>query len=314
MIHREETDMDDDLYKVLGVARTASKLDIRTAYRNLAKQFHPDLHPGDKKSEEMFKKISAANEILGNKETRAKYDQGERNASEAKKAEPSYRNYADGHGAFRYHQGSAGADYGNFSDLFGDMFASQDAARDDIRFAGGDIRYHMTVEFLEAVNGTAKRVTLPDGRTLDVTIPPGLLDGQVLRLSGQGMPGVGGGPAGNALVEVAVRSHPFFRREGVDIHMDLSISLAEAILGAKIAVPTIAGKVTLTAPKGSNSKSVLRLKGKGVVDKHKGTIGDQYVTLTVMLPTVADDELESFVRKWSQEHPYEARCPEEVKT
>lgn len=162
---------------------------------------------------------------------------------------------------------------------------------------GADRRYRLEVDFLDAVNGTTQRVTLPDGESLEVAIPPGTQDGQVLRLRGQGEPGPGGGEAGDALIEIAVRPHPFFKRDGDDIRLDLPISLTEAVTGAKIPVPTPTGTVILTIPKHSNSGKVLRLKGKGV-RRPNGKHGDEYLILKIMLPERPDPELEKFVTNW----------------
>jgi DnaJ-class molecular chaperone len=167
---------------------------------------------------------------------------------------------------------------------------------------GGDRRYVLTVDFLDAVNGAKKRLALGPDKHLDVTIPAGLEDGQVLRLKGQGDPGMGGGAAGDALVEVKVAPHAAFKREGDDLRLEWPVSLAEAVLGGKVEVPTATGRVALSVPKGANTGTTLRLKGKGVGGK-----GDQYVTLKVVLPETLDPELEKFVREWSAKHPYTPR-------
>jgi DnaJ-class molecular chaperone len=166
-------------------------------------------------------------------------------------------------------------------------------ARGYSRMRGRDVRFSLDIDFLDAVNGAKRRVSLSEGRTLDVNIPPGVESGQVLRLKGQGGPGVQGGPAGDALVELTVRPHAFFRREGQDIHMDLNVSLTEVVEGARVQAPTPSGQVSLSIPAGSNSGKLLRLKGKGV-----GGAGDQIVRLVVMLPEPADEDLRKFVKKW----------------
>ena len=167
---------------------------------------------------------------------------------------------------------------------------------------GGDRQYALTVDFLDAVNGAKQRLELAPGKSLDVTIPAGVRDGQVLRLGGQGGPGIGGGPAGDALIEIHIAPHALFRREGDDILLDLPVTLGEAVLGGRITVPTPTGAVTMTVPPHSNTGSVLRLKGKGVAGK-----GDELVTLKVMLPTEADAELETFLKDWAGKHPYDPR-------
>ena len=176
-----------------------------------------------------------------------------------------------------------------FSGIFG-RHASGARGRSDRR--GADVAYRLAVDFLDAVNGANQQITMPDGATLDVTLPPGVRDGQILRLRGKGRPGQGGGAAGDALVEIEVRPHRQFTRKGDDIHIELPISLADAVLGGEIDVPTPSGKVRMTAPKWTNSGAVLRLKGKGV--QGKDGRGDQYVRLTIRLPDKPDPDLEKF--------------------
>ena len=172
---------------------------------------------------------------------------------------------------------------------------------------GADARYHLALDFLDAINGGKQQLTLPDGSVLDVNIPPGTRDGQILRLRGKGRPGIGGGPPGDALIEIEVRPHRIFTRKGDDIHVELPISLREAVLGGKVSVPTPSGSVTMTVPKWSNTDTVLRLKGRGV--PRPGGGGDEYVTLKVMLPDKPDPELEKFVAQWQ---PATARNPREA--
>jgi DnaJ-class molecular chaperone len=162
---------------------------------------------------------------------------------------------------------------------------------------GSDVHYRMEIDFLDAVNGAKRQIVLPDNTALDVTIPPGTRDGQILRLRGKGRPGLGGGPPGDALIEIAVRPHPFFTRKGDDIHVELPISLREAVLGGKVQVPTPSGSVTMTIPKWTNTGAVLRLKRKGA-PRPDGSRGDEYVTLKVALPKEPDTELERFVAQW----------------
>src|SRR5260370_29140532 len=166
-----------------------------------------------------------------------------------------------------------------------------------MRMRGQAVHYRLPIEFLEAVNGATKRITMPDGGTLDVVIPAGTRDKQVLRLRGKGGPGLGGGPAGDALVEIEVQPHKFFTREGDDIRVELPISLPEAVLGAKLDVPTPTGSVRMTVPKRANTGTVLRLRGKGA-PRSDETHGDEYVTLKILLPQELDPELEEFARPW----------------
>jgi DnaJ-class molecular chaperone len=304
--------MADDLYSALGVAKTASADEINKAYRKLAKKLHPDLNPGDKAAEEKFKGISHAYSILKDEEQRGKYDRGEIDASGQERPEARYyREYAGGPGGARYHSSAGYEDMGDFSDLFGDMFGGMRGAgtggrgqRGGARFSmpGQDAQYHLDIPFLDAVNGTKTRITLPDGSTLDVTIPPGVNEGQVLRLKGKGHPGLGEGPPGDALVEVGVRPHPVFKRDGNDIVVELPISLDEAVLGGKVQIPTIGGKVAMTVPAGANSGQTLRLKGRGVKGK-----GDQLVKLNVVMPEKIDDELKAFIGEWKKTHAYDPR-------
>jgi DnaJ-class molecular chaperone len=281
-----------DPYTVLGVKRNASQDDIQKAYRRLAKKFHPDLNPGNKQAEEQFKEVSAAYNLLGDTDKRARYDRSEIDASGTERPQQRfYRDFAEG--------GSPYASDAGFADFAADDILSQFFGREgrtNIRMRGSDVHYRLELDFLDAINGGKRQITLPDGSILDVNIPPGASDGQVLRLRGKGRPGMGGGRPGDALVEIEVRPHRVFTRKGDDIHVDLPISLSEAVLGGKVRVPTPTGSVTMTLPKWSNTGTVLRLKGKGV-PRIDGK-GDEFVTLKVMLPEKPDPELETFVAKW----------------
>lgn len=303
--------MSDNLYQILGVQKTASQEDIRQAYRKLAKENHPDLNPGNSAAEERFKKISAAFGILGDEDKRQRYDRGEIDAGGQERApQGSYRDYADADSGWTYHSPSGFADFADMGDIFSDLFegaGSQGPNRSDFRIRGQDVRYHLSVEFLEAANGAKKRVTMPDGKTLDIAIPEGVKDGQVLRLKGNGSPGISGGPSGDALVELSVMAHDLFQRDGDDIRMDLPISLKEAVLGGEVDVPTVNGAVTMTLPKASSSGKILRLKGKGIFNQRSKVRGNQYVTLKVMLPNMPDQELEEFVAQWSEKRDYKVR-------
>ncbi len=303
--------MAEDLYSVLGVVKTASAADITKAYRKLAKKLHPDLNPGDKAAEEKFKKITAAYDILGDEQKRGRYDRGEIDASGQERPQQRYyREYAGGEEGARYRSTAGFEDIGAFSDLFGDLFGERGGARAGAggrRFSirGPDAHYRLEVEFLDAVNGTKTRITLPDGGTLDVTIPAGVGDGQVLRLKGKGNPGMGEGEPGDALIEIAVRPHPVFKREGDDIVVEVPITIDEAVLGGKVEVPTIAGRVSVTVPPGANTGQTLRLKGRGI--KRGEAAGDQLVKLGVVMPERIDDELRSFAETWRESHRYDPR-------
>lgn len=299
--------MTTDLYQILGVPRSASDDEIRRAYRRLAKENHPDLHPGDAAAEEKFKRISAAFAILGDPEKRKRYDAGEIDASGQERPQHHfYREYADSTDGFRYRSTGGFEDFG---DIFGDIFGRAAGRRTGGRFQmrGMDYRYHLEIDFLEAALGAKKRVLLPEGETLDISVPAGVEQGQVLRLKGKGGPGVGGGAAGDALIELTIRPHPVFERDGDDILMELPISLDEAVLGAKVEVPTIHGKVALNIPKGTSGGQVFRLRGKGIHNARTKRTGDQRVKIKVVMPSVIDPELESFMKRWREKHHYDPR-------
>ncbi len=293
-------------YEVLGVKPDAGADEIRKVYRQLAKKFHPDLNPGKPEAEARFKSISAAYDLLSDPEKRARYDRGEIDESGTEKPRYSYRGFAEGPGGGKY-QPEGEIDLGDLEDLFA-AFGSAGRQRRDaegFRARGGDRHYTMTVDFAEAATGARKRLSLSPEEWLDVTIPAGLEDGQTLRLRGKGGPGFGGGPTGDALIEVHIAPHPLFRREGNDIRIELPISLAEAVLGARVAVPTVTGPVTMTIPKGSDTGTRLRLRGKGV--QRKGQEGDQYVTLQVVIGRSGDAELAKFVEAWAKNHDFDPR-------
>ena len=294
-------------YEVLGVKPDASAEEIRKSYRKLAKQFHPDLNPGKREAEERFKSVSAAYDLLSDPEKRARYDRGEIDESGAERPRTYYRSYAEGAAGHKY-QPEGEMDLGDLEDLFAAFGSARGGRRrggEGFRARGGDRHYTLTVDFVEAATGGKKRVSLSPEEWLDVTIPAGIDDGQVLRLRGKGGPGFGGGPAGDALIEVHIAPHPVFRREGNDIRIDLPVSLAEVVLGARVPVPTITGPVTMTIPKGSDTGSQLRLRGKGI--QRQGNPGDQYVTLKVVVGQASDPELAEFLEKWAARHPFNPR-------
>lgn len=285
-----------DPYETLGVRRTDSDEAIRKAYRKLAKRLHPDLNPGDTQAAERFKTINAAYDLLSDPEKRGRFDRGEIDAEGHETAAahgPTWRQYA---GAEPYGGGAGhGFSAEDLESLFGHAFGEGlGGAR------GRDVHYSLTVSFLEAANGAVRRVTLPDGRTLEVTIPAGVRDGHVLRLRGQGRGGPRG--AGDALVEISVAPHPVFRREGNDILVDLPITLQEAVLGASVEVPTVKGRVRLTIPPGSGDGTRLRLKGRGVGGGH------QYVVLHPVLPPGEEPALAEFLRQWKPARPFNPRA------
>ncbi len=195
----------------------------------------------------------------------------------------------------------------DMSDMFADLFARQNREYTSQKARGRDIAYGLTVSFLDAVAGSQQRLTLPDGRSLDIRVPAGFEDGQTLRLRGQGGEGHNGGPAGDALIEIRVRPHKLFRREGNDILLDLPISLKEAVLGGRITVPTPTGAVTMTVPKRSDTGTVLRLRGRGVPAHEGRPAGDEKVTLKIVVSD-ADAALEDFLRAWSPEREVDPRA------
>jgi DnaJ-class molecular chaperone len=296
----------DDPYKTLGVSQGARPEDIRRAYRKLAKKHHPDLNPGNARSEEIFKGVTAANDLLSDPDKRARFDRGEIDASGQERPQdfdPRHRTRS-GNGDGAGPSTAWGPD--DFADIFGSAFGQGRGRPDDRPQRGGDDHYVLTTAFLDAVNGATQRVTLPEGRTLSARIPPGTSEGQVLRLRGQGRPGRNGGPPGDALVEVHVAPHPFFTRDGQDIRMDLPITLSEAVLGGPVDAPTPAGEVRVRIPPGSDSGSELRLRGRGV-PLHAGTAaGDLYATLRVMIGP-PDEALRAFLQAWKPDHPSNPR-------
>src|SRR5215469_15349496 len=258
-------------YEVLGVKPDVSADDIRKAYRKLAKQFHPDLNPGKPEAEARFKAVSAAYDLVSDPEKRARYDRGEIDESGAERPPRwNYRAHAEGPGGRKY-QPEGEMDLGDLEDLFAAFgSAGRAGGGGTIRARGSDRLFTLTVDFVEAATGGKKRLSLTPEEWLDVTIPPGIEDGQVLRLRGKGSPGFGGGAAGDALIEVHVAPHPLFRRDGDDVKIELPVSLAEAVLGARVAVPTVTGPVTMTIPNGSDTGRQLRLRGKGMQKKSPG--------------------------------------------
>jgi DnaJ-class molecular chaperone len=294
-----------DPYDVLGVKREASAEEIRKAYRKLAKKHHPDLNPGNKSAEARFKEISVAYDLLSDAEKRARFDRGEIDAEGAERPQRAdYRRYAEGAQGGKYHEGAPfeAEELGDiFADLFGEARQRGGGGR-TFRMRGPDRSFRLSAGFLDAARGAKTRVEIAPGRMLDVTIPAGIRDGQVLRLAGQGDPGLGGGPPGDALIEVHVEPHRFFRRDGDNILLEVPVTLAEAVLGGKITVPTIEGTVSLTVPKGSDTGTTLRLKGRGI-----GRRGDQLVTLKLVLGVAPDAELETFLRDWAPRHPHDPR-------
>ena len=296
--------MSEDLYTVLGVVRGAQDDEIRRAYRRLAKELHPDVRPDDPAASDRFKRVTAAYDILGDATKRRRYDDGEIDAH----GEP-VRTYARNGAGADWPNGFAGAANGardtGVSDIFSDLFGGRGARGPGFSLRGQDVRYTLDVDFMEAVAGAKKRVTMPEGGTLDLAVPEGVADGQVLRLKGKGAPGLRGGENGDALVEIRVRPHAKFKRIGNDILLELPISIDEAVLGGKIEVATISGRVALQIPKGTSSGRIFRLKGKGVRSSTDGAIGDQLVTIRIVMPENIDESLSYFMAEWRQRNRYD---------
>ncbi len=304
-----------DPYQELGVSRTATTDEIRKAFRKLAKQYHPDTNPGDKKAEEKFKQVSAAFDIVGDADKRKKFDLGQIDAD----GRETMRGFGGqpGNGPFN---ASGGFGRGGFrtddspdidlSEILGGMFRGGGGGGGGPFGGGGgggfssrgsDVRARLDIDLEESIKGGKKRVAFSDGRTIDVTIPVGAQEGQTLRLKGQGSPGRSG--PGDALIELALKPHPIYRREGDTLVMDLPISVPDAVLGGKIEAPTPDGNVMLNVPKGSNSGQSLRLKGRGLSDA-KGKRGDLLARLVVTLPDAVDQDLEKFAEAWRAQKPY----------
>ncbi|MBK3664827.1 J domain-containing protein [Bradyrhizobium diazoefficiens] len=317
-----------DPYEVLGVPRSASAAAIKSAYRKLAKKHHPDNNKGDAKAAERFSEINSANEIIGDEDKRKQFDRGEIDAE----GKPRFQGFPGGGGprgragagpggfeSYTFRSGGAGPGQGAgaFEDILNSMFGG--AARGARPGAGGnpqfefdtggigldlDVNVAMSVSLEEAVKGGEKRVRLPNGKELNVKIPAGVVEGQQIRLRGQGE-SAQGHPPGDLLITIGIAPHPFFKVEGADLRIDLPVTLYEAVLGGKVRVPTLGNAVELSVPKNTSSGRTFRLKGKGL-SKSGGT-GDLFVTIRIILPDGNDAELEALMEKWRDQHPYNPR-------
>ncbi len=318
-----------DPYEVLGVPRGASAAAIKSAYRKLAKKHHPDANKNDPKSAARFSEINSANEIIGDEAKRKQFDRGEIDAE----GKPRFQGFPGGGfpggdqrargapGGFETHTfrtgGGPGGGGGGFEDILNSMFGGaagrggRPGTSHTFEFDPGgialdlDVSVAMTVSLEEAVQGVEKRVRLPTGKELNVKIPAGVTAGQQIRLKGQGETAPGH-PPGDLLITVNIAPHAFFKVEGSDLRVDLPITLYEAVLGAKVRVPTLGSAVELSIPKNTSSGRIFRLKGKGL-PKPTGTAGDLFVTTRIMLPDGNDAELETLMQKWRDGHPYNPR-------
>jgi curved DNA-binding protein len=293
-----------DLYEILGVSRTASTEEIKKAYRRLAKQYHPDVNPGNKAAEEKFKEVTAASEVLSDEKRRKLYDEfgadSLRTGFDEKKAE-EYRRWRR-QGA---PQGGMPFDFGDFEtvnvgdfgafdfgSIFGDLFGggagrAARVRRGAVRQQGADAQARIEISLRDAVLGAERDVRL-DGRTLRVKIPAGVSEGSQIRLAGQGGRGSHGGAAGDLFLEVKIREHPHVRVEGKDLHVDLPVTIPEAVNGAEVRLPTFEGPVSLRVPRGAQSGTRLRLRGKGLPDLKGGPRGDLYAHVQLVLPRESD--------------------------
>ena len=301
-----------DLYQRLGINRGASEAEIKKAYRSLAKQHHPDRNKDNPNAAKRFGEVTSAYDILSDKDKRARYDRGEIDENGNPKMPFGSGGFGGGYGGggarpdmsgFDGFQGGGfQGDTADLSDLFEGLFGRGGGGgfggfrqRAQPPQKGADITYRLTVSFIDAATLKPQRITLADGKTIDLKLPNGVEDGTKIRLAGKGQQGPGG--PGDGIVSVAIAGHPFFRREGRDIRLDLPVTLKEAVLGAKVKVPTPDGAVMLTVPKGSTSGKVLRIKGRGFTDR-TGKRGDQLIALEVDLPE-SDAELQAFAERWS---------------
>ncbi|OQW78413.1 MAG: molecular chaperone DnaJ [Proteobacteria bacterium ST_bin13] len=310
-----------DPYQLLGVPRGASEADIKKAYRKLAKELHPDRNKDNPKASEKFSQVTNAYDLLNDKDKRARFDRGEIDGDGNPASPFGFNPGQAGSGGFRPGPGSGGGanfdfgggDSGDFGDIFEGLFGGKRGGAGGGGFSSGfgrrpnpkgaNIAYKLAVPFVDAATLSAQRITLGDGKTIDLKLPAGVETGTQMRLAGKGQPGPGG--AGDAIVTIDVQPHRFFERVGDDVRLDLPVSLSEAVLGASVKVPTVEGAVMLSVPKGSSSGKVLRLKGRGF-HKKTGERGDQLVTLMVDLP-VDDDALIEFATNWSTKDKWKPR-------
>lgn len=301
-----------DPYSILGVARSATDADIKKAYRKLAKQLHPDTNQDNPKAAERFSQVTAAYDLLSDPARRTQFDRGEidENGQARNPFAGGGNPFGGGGNPFGSSSGAGGFDFGGDGADMGDIFeglfggargrggASGFGRRSTPPPRGGTITYRLAVPFEDAARLAPQRITLQDGKTLDLKLPNGVESGTQMRLSGKGQPGAGG--AGDAIITIEIGAHRFFRRDGDHVRLDLPVSLREAVLGDRVRVPTVDGAVMVNIPQGSTSGQTLRLKEKGFFGK-TGTRGDQLVTLVIDLPK-DDEALRRFAEGWSDPH------------
>jgi DnaJ-class molecular chaperone len=310
-----------DPYEVLGLTKSASAAEIKSAYRRLAKKFHPD-QSKEPKAKEKFAEIGSAYEIVGDEKKRAAFDRGEIDA-EGKPRNQGFEGFAGARRSRTRQGGGAGFQHFDFDfggsdlgrggaagidpDILSELFGAQGAARARTARRGEDVSVSATVPLATAAAGGSARVALPNGKTLDVAIPVGVEEGKQIRLRGQGQPGGGNAPDGDALVTIHYAPHPLFKVEGRDLRLDLPITLYEAVLGGKVRAPTLNGEVELAIPPGASSGRTLRLRGKGLPAAGDGRQGDLLATLRIVLPPDSDPELAGLMRRWRDEKSYDPR-------
>jgi len=307
-----------DPYQVLGVPKSASNADIKSAFRKLAKKHHPD-QSKDAGAKDKFSELNAAYEILGDEKKRGAFDRGEIDA-EGKPRAPQFEGFSAGRrgsgadsAGFNFNfggpEGAAGRSGAFDPDLFAELFGARQGGRGGRRASRGeDVAASVAIPLALAATGGSTRVSLPNGKALEVTIPAGVEEGKSIRLRGQGAPGVGGGVAGDAIVTVRYAPHPLFKVEGRDLRLELPVTLYEAALGARIRVPTLASAVEATIPPGTNSGRSLRLRGKGLPAAGESAQGDLLATIRIVLPQGEDAQFTTLMREWRDQKPYDPRA------
>ena len=279
-----------DPYLILGIPRHADTDEIKRTFRRLARQIHPDSDPGNPRAEANFRELAAAYEVLSDPGKRARYDRGEIDSGSGPR------------------QGARRPDHERDKESSNNRSRRRSDRNDaGFRVKGADVVYFLAISSREAATGITRHINTTTGKRLAVKVPPGAFEGQILRLKGEGMGGMGGRAAGDALVEINFEGHPLFVRQGDDIRVEVKVTLAEAVLGSRIETPTIDGTAMVKIPAGSNSDTVLRLRGKGMA-RANGSCGDHYISLKVVLPPHPDTEFVHFVKRWSEKNPYRVRC------
>jgi DnaJ-class molecular chaperone len=306
-----------DPYEVLGLAKSASAAEVKSAFRKLAKKFHPD-QSKESRAKERFAEIGSAYEILGDEKKRAAFDRGEIDA-EGKPRAPQFEGFGFGrrpgagaggefHG-FNFDVGGDPAARAGFeADILSELFGGRMGGRGRAPNRGEDVAVSVNVPLAVAAGGGSARVALPTGKTLDVAIPAGVEDGKQIRLRGQGRPGARNAAAGDAIVTIHYAPHPLFKVEGRDLKLDLPITLYEAVLGAKVRTPTLSGEVEIAIPPATSSGRVLRLRGKGLPASGDAPAGDLLATLRIAMPAQEDADLAALMRRWRDEKPYDPRA------